>query len=202
MLDAAIDTVYMSIVRPPEKSVRLAAALERMVEIGASDLLLKSANRPLVRVDGVLDWLDEDADQLEAWKTEALLHDLLPESKIKEFEDAHEVDFAYSVPGLARFRVSAYMQRGAVSIAFRVIPYAVRSIDELGLPEVVRRLAEESRGVILVTGTTSSGKSTTLAAMIEQINQSSRKHIVTIEDPIEYLHRDRLAAIDQREVGE
>ena len=173
-----------------------------MVELGGSDLLVKVGNRPLVRVDGVLDSLPGDAgDPLEPWETEALLHELLPQVKIKEFEDTHEVDFAYSVPELARFRVSAYMQRGSVSIAFRVIPYSVKSIRELGLPDVVRRMADEERGVILVTGTTSSGKSTTLAAMIEHINLTTRKHVVTIEDPIEYLHRDKRAAIDQREVG-
>jgi twitching motility protein PilT len=183
-------------------SFDLAAALITMVENGGSDLLVKVGNRPLVRVDGVLDSLEgDDGEELEPWETEALLHELLPQAKIKEFEDTHEVDFAYSVPSLARFRVSAYMQRGSVSIAFRVIPYSVKSIKELGLPDVVRRLADEHRGVILVTGTTSSGKSTTLAAMIEHINLTTRKHVVTIEDPIEYLHSDKRAAIDQREVG-
>ncbi len=180
----------------------LASALMRMVELGGSDLLVKVGNRPLVRVNGVLDWIDEGGEELQPWQTEDLLHEVLPDAKIKAFEETHEVDFAYSAPGLARFRVSAYMQRGSVSLAFRLIPYAVRGIEELGLPAVVRRLADEHRGVILVTGTTSSGKSTTLAAMIEHINATTRKHVVTIEDPIEYLHHDRLAAIDQREVGD
>jgi twitching motility protein PilT len=186
----------------PEKTpLDLAQTLHDTVERGASDLLLKAGNRPLIRVDGVLESLDDSSELLEPWQTEQVLYQLLPESKIPGFEDAHEVDFAYAVPHLSRFRISAYMQRGSISIALRVVPFVVRSIADLGLPDVVRRLAEESRGVILVTGTTSSGKSTTLAAMIDHINRTSRKHVVTIEDPIEYLHRDNRAAIDQREVG-
>jgi twitching motility protein PilT len=184
-----------------DTSLDLSRTLRETVERGASDLLLKVGNRPLIRVDGVLQSLDEGSDLLEPWQTEQVLYELLPESKIPGFEDAHEVDFAYAVPHLSRFRISAYMQRGSISIALRVVPFVVRSIAELGLPDVVRRLAEENRGVILVTGTTSSGKSTTLAAMIDHINDTARKHVVTIEDPIEYLHRDKRAAIDQREVG-
>ncbi len=179
----------------------LDTTLRATVARGASDLLLKAGNRPLIRVDGVLESLDDDAQELEPWQTEQALYALLPESKVPGFEDAHEVDFAHAVPQLSRFRISAYMQRGSISIALRVVPFVVRTIAELGLPDVVRELAEENRGVILVTGTTSSGKSTTLAAMIDHINAIARKHVVTIEDPIEYLHRDKRAAIDQREVG-
>jgi twitching motility protein PilT len=173
-----------------------------MVARDGSDLLLKAGNRPLVRVDGELNCFDESAALLEAWEIQQILHEMLPGSKLKAFENDHEVDFAYSVPRLARFRVAAYMQRGTVSIALRLIPLSIKSIVDLGLPDVIRRLAEEQRGVILVTGTTSSGKSTTLAAMIAHINATTRKHVVTIEDPIEYLHRDNMSAIDQREVGE
>ncbi len=122
-------------------------------------------------------------------------------SKLGEFEHDHEVDFAYAVEGLARFRVNAFRQRGMVSIALRVIPYAVRTIDELGLPPVMSEIADEERGLILLTGTTGSGKSTTLAAIIDQINETKARHIVTIEDPIEYLHSDRTSIINQREVG-
>ena len=193
--------LLMTFSDPVEDQVDLAEILTRMVELGGSDVLLKGGNRPLVRVDGLLDDLDPESSLLEAWQLEQLLHDLLPDSKIKDFENDHEIDFAYSVPHLARFRVSAYLQRGTVSIALRVVPYAVSSIRELNLPDVVRQLAEANRGIILVTGTTSSGKSTTLAAMVAHINQTVRKHVITIEDPIEYLHRDGLAAIDQREVG-
>ena len=189
-------------VAEPGISVDLSSLLKQMVDGSASDLLLKADNRPLLRQDGVLSWADPQAPVLKPWETEELLHELLPDAKVKEFENHHEVDFGYSVPGLSRFRIAAYKQRGTVSIALRVIPYAVASFEELGLPDVIRQLAEEPRGVVLVTGTTSSGKSTTLAAMIEHINRTFRKHVVTIEEPIEYLHRDDKAAIDQREVGD
>jgi twitching motility protein PilT len=176
-------------------------ALTKLVAEGGSDLCVKAGNRPLIRVDGKLRWLDADAPELDPADTMEVLHAVLTDARVKDFENQREIDFAYSVPGLARFRVNGYLQRGAVSMVFRVVPYAVRSLAELGLPDVIRRLAEEERGVIMVTGTTGCGKSTTLAAMIEHINESSFKHIVTIEDPIEYLHRDRRSAIDQREVG-
>jgi twitching motility protein PilT len=172
-----------------------------MNQLGGSDLLLKVGNRPLIRVNGVLQAVDPAAGPLQPMETEQLLHDMLMDTKLKEFENTHEIDFAYSAPGLGRFRVSAYLQRGTVSIAMRAVPYAVNTIAELGLPDVVRRLAEEERGLVVVTGGTSSGKSTTLAAMLGHINRISRKHVVTIEDPIEYLHHDDAAAIDQREVG-
>src|SRR5207253_3090980 len=113
-----------------------------------------------------------------------------------------EVDFSYSVEGLGRFRVNAFLQRGSVSIVMRAIPVTIKSVDELGLPDAVTKLAEEERGIILVTGTTGSGKSTTLAAMIDRMNTNHHKHIVTIEDPIEFLHRDKNSIINQREVGQ
>jgi twitching motility protein PilT len=121
---------------------------------------------------------------------------------LAEFEREGEVDFSYSVAGLSRFRVNAFRQRGAVSIALRAIPYQVRTIDDLGLPPVIRTLAEEQRGIVLLTGTTGSGKSTTLAAMIDHINATRARHIITLEDPIEYLHRDKVSIINQREVGQ
>jgi len=126
---------------------------------------------------------------------------LTDHDKLAEFDREHEVDFAYAIEGLARFRVNAFLQRGSVSIAARVIPFAVRTIDDLGLPPVMSEIADEERGLILLTGTTGSGKSTTLAAMIDQINETKSRHIVTIEDPIEYLHADRNSIINQREVG-
>jgi twitching motility protein PilT len=172
-----------------------------MVERGASDLLLKVGNQPLIRVDGTLEPIASHHRALEAADTERFLHELIPESRIKQFETAHELDFAYAVPRLGRFRVSAYMQRGSISMAVRSIPASLGTIGELRLPDVVRGLAEEPRGLVLVTGATGSGKSTTLAAMLDHINTTSRKHVVTVEDPIEYLHRDKAAAIDQREVG-
>jgi twitching motility protein PilT len=121
--------------------------------------------------------------------------------KVAEFESENEVDFSYAVEGLGRFRVNAFRQRGSVSIVMRAIPVVIKSVDELGLPEVVTSLAEEERGILLLTGTTGSGKSTTLAAMLDHMNRSMHKHIVTIEDPIEFLHRDRNSIINQREVG-
>ena len=126
---------------------------------------------------------------------------LTDHEKLAEFDQEGEVDFAYSVEGLARFRVNAFRQRGSISVALRVIPFSVRTIGELGLPPVVSDLADEERGLILLTGTTGSGKSTTLAAIVDQINETKARHIVTIEDPIEYLHTDRNSVINQREVG-
>jgi twitching motility protein PilT len=191
----------MSLATVTETGIDLADLLDRMVELGGSDLLLKVANRPLVRVRGELQPLSDDESPLRPWQTEQLLYNIMTTGRIKEFENNGEIDFAYSAPGIARFRVSAYRQRGSVSVVMRVVPPAAGSIDSLGLPDVLRRLAEEERGLILVTGGTGSGKSTTLAAMVGHINDVAPKHIVTIEDPIEYLHRDRRAAIDQREIG-
>ena len=185
----------------PGASLEIAKTLERLVGAGGSDLCLKAGNRPLIRVDGKLRWLDDTAMKLSPADIVEVLHAMLPDARVKQFEKEHELDFAYSVPDLARFRVNAYMQRGCVSMVFRVVPYAIRSLSDLGLPDVVRKLAEEERGIILVTGTTGCGKSTTLAAIIEHINETAFKHIVTVEDPIEYLHNDRKSAIDQREVG-
>jgi twitching motility protein PilT len=185
----------------PAQPLDIADTLTQLVEAGGSDLCLKVGNRPLIRVDGELRWLDSTAPELASADTMEVLHSILPDARMKEFETLHEIDFAHSVQNVARFRVNAYVQRGSVSMVFRVVPYAIRSLSELGMPDVIRKLAEEERGIILVTGTTGCGKSTTLAAMIEHINETAFKHIITIEDPIEYLHHDRRSAIDQREVG-
>jgi twitching motility protein PilT len=182
-------------------SFDFAAALQGLLSNNGSDLHLKVGNRPLIRVDGRLRWLDPDAPALEPHDTEEILHQLIPNARITEFEEAHEIDFAYSISHVARFRVNAYKQRGTISLVMRVVPAAVHTLDELGLPEVVSTLAESERGIVLVTGTTGSGKSTTLAAMIEHMNERVQKHVVTIEDPIEYMHHDRMCSIDQREVG-
>ncbi len=177
------------------------AALTRMVQTGASDLHLKAGNRPLIRVDGELVALDADAAPLMPRDTEHVLRSLLPAHLLSEFERCKELDFAHGVRGLGRFRINAYRQRGTIALVMRAVSGAVQTIDDLGLPDVVRRLVEEERGLLLVTGTPGSGRSTTVAAMIEHINTTSAKHVVTIEDPIEYLFKDNLASIDQREVG-
>ena len=176
-------------------------ALHYVVRKEGSDLHLKAGSRPIVRIHGRLEPI-EQYDLIHAEDTERVLREMLHDpDKLAEFEGQNEVDFAYSVEGLARFRVNAFRQRGAISIVARLIPFAVRTIDELGLPPVMTELADEERGLILLTGTTGSGKSTTLAAMIDQINDTKPRHIVTIEDPIEYLHTDRTSIINQREVG-
>jgi twitching motility protein PilT len=176
-------------------------ALRYVVRSEGSDLHLKVGSAPLARVHGKLGPL-EGHERVTDEDSERLLREMLTDhEKLAEFDREGEVDFAYAVEGLARFRVNAFRQRGAISVALRVIPYAVRTIDELGLPAVVSDLADEERGLILLTGTTGSGKSTTLAAIVDQINGTKARHIVTIEDPIEYLHSDRSSVINQREVG-
>jgi twitching motility protein PilT len=177
-------------------------ALHRVVEVGGSDLHLKVPSVPLIRRDGHLEPIP-DSEPLKPDVTEQVFHHVLKdETKLEEFRREHEVDFSYSLPGFARFRVNAFRQRGSISLVCRAIPLAVKSISELLLPESVSELAQEGRGIILVTGTTGSGKSTTLAAMIDQINSTESRHIVTIEDPVEFLHRDKKSIINQREVGE
>src|SRR5688572_29591282 len=175
-------------------------ALTYVVEREGSDLHIKVDSPPIARVHGDL-WAIGGADELGAADTEKALHAIADEHHLAEFEQEGEVDFSYELEGVSRFRVNAFRQRGNISIALRAIPFQVRTIDDLGLPEVVRTLAEEPRGIILLTGTTGSGKSTTLAAMIDHINSTRARHIVTMEDPIEYLHRDKLSIINQREVG-
>jgi twitching motility protein PilT len=176
-------------------------ALRYLVRKEGSDLHLKVPSRPMARIHGQLEPI-EDYEPLQPADTDRVLREMLTDpDKLADFDRDHEVDFAYAIDGLARFRVNAFSQRGWVSIVARVIPYAVRTIDELGLPPVLGELADEERGLILLTGTTGSGKSTTLAAMIDQINETKSRHIVTIEDPIEYLHADRNSIINQREVG-
>jgi twitching motility protein PilT len=180
----------------------LQEALQYVVHNEGSDLHLKVAAHPLVRIHGHLTQL-EQWEPLRAEDTDRVLREMLVEypDKVTEFEANNEADFSYAVEGLARFRVNAFRQRGTTSIVARVIPFAVRTVAALGLPGVISELADEERGLILLTGTTGSGKSTTLAAIIDHINEHKARHIVTIEDPIEYLHTDRNSIINQREVG-
>jgi twitching motility protein PilT len=176
-------------------------ALKAVIALEASDLHLKVPARPTIRLHGTLQPL-EGTEPLTPEDTEEILHHMLSEDKLEEFKAENEVDFAYSLAGLGRFRVNAFLQRGSVSLVCRAIPAEIKSIEELLLPPVLSEIADEERGIILLTGTTGSGKSTTLAAMIDQINGRHAKHIVTIEDPVEYLHRDKTSIINQREVGD
>src|SRR5215211_3408871 len=177
------------------------AALRYVVEREGSDLHIKVDAPPMARVHGALKPVD-GAETLTAEDTEAALEHILTDgSLLQEFADVGEADFSYEIRGLSRFRVNAFRQRGWVSVACRAIPFQVRTIEDLGLPQVIRELADEERGIVLLTGTTGSGKSTTLAAMIDHINSTFPKHIVTIEDPIEFLHADKRSLINQREVG-
>ncbi len=176
-------------------------ALRKVVEVEGSDLHVKVPAPPMLRVHGELSPVP-GAEPLRPDDTERALHQIVEDPKVlEEFEREGEADFSYSVPGLSRFRVNAFRQRGSVAIACRAIPFQVRSVDDLGLPAVIRTLAEEQRGIVLLTGTTGSGKSTTLAAMVDHINSTRARNIITLEDPIEYLHRDKQSIISQREVG-
>jgi twitching motility protein PilT len=174
--------------------------LKVAVASGASDLHLKVGSYPLMRINGSLVVLSEDK-RLDRGDTEAMATAVFTPENLEKFRANQEVDLAYSVPGLGRFRCNVFQQRGTVGLVLRIIPYGIRSIDQLALPQVLTRIAQEERGLILVTGTTGSGKSTTLAAMIDYINSTRSVHIVTVEDPIEYLHRDHLAIVNQREVA-
>jgi len=176
-------------------------ALRELVAKKGSDLHLKVGSKPLFRVDGNLA-AEPDGPVLSAEDTEHALEVLLSdEAKLKEFAQEHEVDFSYEIPDVARYRLNAFQQRGVISMACRAIPHKINTIAELELPAVIRDLAEEERGIVLLTGTTGSGKSTTLAAMIDHMNETTSKHIVTIEDPIEFVHEDKRSVINQREVG-
>ena len=177
-------------------------ALRKVIETEGSDLHLKVPSQPIIRRHGRLEPID-GSERLTAQDTDRVFRSMLTDAgKLEEFAADHEVDFSYEVPGVARFRVNAFRQLGAVSIVARAIPFQVRSVAELLLPPVIDELADEERGVVLLTGTTGSGKSTTLAAMIDRINTLSAKHIVTIEDPVEFIHTDKRSIINQREVGE
>jgi twitching motility protein PilT len=177
-------------------------ALMAVIETEGSDLHLKVPSRPVIRRHGSLEAI-AGSEPLTAADTEQTLFRILTdEAKLEAFRDEREVDFSYSIPGVARFRVNAFVQRGSVSLVCRAIPFQIKTVAELMLPPVISDLADEERGLILLTGTTGSGKSTTLASMIDHINSHYSKHIVTIEDPVEFLHRDKVSIINQREVGE
>ena len=170
-----------------------------MIEKGASDLHITTASPPRLRIDGKLVPLDNPA--LTPVETKALCYSILTDSQKHKFEEHNELDLSFGVKGLSRFRGNIFMQRGAVAGAFRTIPFEIRTFVDLGLPEIVNDLVKKPRGLILVTGATGSGKSTTLAAMVDRINSERYDHIITIEDPIEYLHGHKKCLINQREVN-
>jgi twitching motility protein PilT len=174
--------------------------LKIAVESGASDLHLKVGSYPMMRLRGSLTPASE-AKRLDHEDLMAMAAAVLPTGHREKFKENHEVDLAYSVAGLGRFRCNAFQQRGTIGMIFRVIPMKVATIDELALPGVLKKIAAEERGLVLVTGTTGSGKSTTLAAMIDEINATRTAHVMTVEDPIEYLHRDNRSIVNQREIG-
>ncbi len=175
------------------------AFFKLMHELGASDLHLVAGHQPVMRIHGDLErvkFRELDNDTLKA-----MLYEITPEHKMKIFEETGDVDFAYEVPGLARYRVNLFMQLHGIGAVFREIPSEIKTCDELGLPPIVKRLAQLPKGLVLVTGPTGSGKSTTLAAIIDEANRTRKDHIITIEDPIEFVHKSKKAVVNQREVG-
>ena len=175
------------------------AYLRHMVEAGASDLHLKAGLPPAIRVDGVLEHSSFPA--LTATDTENIANELLSEAKAFEFKTSNEADVGYTLPGVGRFRVNVFKQRGNINLAIRRVRSDIPTVEELHLPKAVETLAAEPRGLVLVTGPTGTGKTTTIASMIGWINANRRAHVVTIEDPIEIVHEDVLSIVDQREVG-
>ncbi len=178
---------------------RLDTLLHKLVELDGSDLHVKANNPPIMRVHGDLRRLDE-----QPWgdaETEEMLFAILNDERRHRLDNFRECDLSYAIPGLARFRVNMFWQRRHVGAVFRLIPYKIRTIDELRLPPSTKRIALMPRGLVLVTGPTGSGKSTSLAALIDHINVNVRKHIMTIEDPIEYVHQDKMSIVNQRELG-
>ncbi len=173
--------------------------LKVMVEMGASDLHVTAGAPPQVRIDGEVKALQHPPFQ--AQDTKQLCYSLLTDAQKRKFEEENELDLSFGVKGLSRFRGNIYLQRGAVAGAFRMIPYKFMSFEELGLPSVVRDISRKPRGLVLVTGPTGSGKSTTLASIIDAINMERHEHIITIEDPIEYIHPHKKCLVNQREVG-
>ena len=181
-------------------TLNLRALLQEMIEREASDLHVTAGERPKLRVDG--DITNSSVETVLTPKdTLQLAYSVLTEQQKKRFEFEDELDFSFGIQNLARFRGNVFKQRGCVAMVLRMIPFSVRTFEDLGLPPVVARLAERPRGLILVTGPTGSGKSTTLAAMIDKINRDRKGHIITVEDPIEFIHRHQNCIVNQREIG-
>ncbi len=184
----------------PKNELSLRVLLEEIIRRKASDLHVTVGERPMLRVDGEL--IRSSVDHVLTPKdTLQLAYSILTEAQKKRFETEDELDFSFGVQNLSRFRGNAYKQRGCVALAIRQIPYEITTVEKLGLPAILNQLSERPRGLVLVTGPTGSGKSTTLAAMVDKINKERRGHIITIEDPIEFIHRHQNCVVNQREVG-
>jgi twitching motility protein PilT len=181
--------------------VQVNELLKLMVSKGASDLHLTVPSRPVLRIEGVL-MTQEDMPLFSAVDIESVLEQIATEEQRRIFHSEHELDFAYGVPGLARFRVNVLQQRGTMSLAFRLVPFKIPSIDEIGLPAICKKLILKPRGLVLVTGAAGSGKSTTLAAMLNYLNETEKRNVITIEDPIEFLFRNNKCIIRQRDLGD
>jgi twitching motility protein PilT len=179
-------------------AVSLHQLLKTMTEMGGTDLHVTTNSPPQIRVDGKLRPLDLPA--LTAVETKQLAYSVLTDAQKHRFEESLELDFSFGIKGLARFRANVFMQRGAVAAVYRTIPYEIRGFKELGLPPVIATVCDKPRGLVLVTGPTGSGKSTTLAAMLDKINNERHEHMITIEDPIEYLHAHKKCVVNQREL--
>lgn len=173
--------------------------LKQMIEKGASDLHVTTGSPPRLRIDGKL--IPIDHPPLTPADTKNLCYSILTDAQKHRFEENNELDLSFGIKGLSRFRANIFMQRGAVAGAFRTIPFGIKTFNELGLPDIINELVKKPRGLIVVTGPTGSGKSTTLAAMVDRINEERYDHIITIEDPIEYLHGHKKSLINQREVN-
>jgi twitching motility protein PilT len=184
----------------PETFLAIDALLERMVARNASDLHVTVGTPPAMRVHGALERC-QDVPDLSPEDTHQMLYRILSTEQQKLLEINRQIDFAHSIPGLARFRVNVFFQRGTLGAAFRLIPADIKTLEELGLPTVLHALTEKPRGLVLVTGPTGSGKSTTLAALIDEINRKRSEHILTIEDPVEFVHRHKRCIVNQREIG-
>jgi twitching motility protein PilT len=184
----------------PETFLSIDALLERMVARNASDLHVTVGTPPAMRVHGALERY-QDVPDLSPDDTHQMLYRILSTEQQKLLEINRQIDFAHSIPGLARFRVNVFFQRGTLGAAFRLIPADIKTLEELGLPTTLHALTEKPRGLVLVTGPTGSGKSTTLAALIDEINRKRPEHILTIEDPVEFVHRHKRCIVNQREIG-
>lgn len=175
------------------------AFFKLMNEQGASDLHLVSGQQPVIRIRGDMERVKYQA--LENDSLKAMLYEITPEHKIKQFEETGDVDFAYEIPDLARYRANFFQQKYGIAAVFREIPSTILSADQLGLPPVIKKLASLPRGLVLVTGPTGSGKSTTLAAIVDEVNKTRKDHIITVEDPIEFVHQSKSCIVNHREVG-